>query len=317
MSTLRRFLVAIDPNKESQPALTRTLQFVGNSPVTIKLLSCVYAPSLLANNFLSPQQLAKTKASVLKINERKLQKLTEQHASSLIKYEIEAIWHTPIYLGILKVVETFKPDLLIKATHPHTVIARRFFTPTDWQLLKSCPVPALFVKHAQWPGNATVLAALDPSHNLNEESELDKRILKSAFEVAKQLNIPLHACHCFDPDYWDILLEAIGESGQWADVFSGNPDKDESRVLDKLRDEHNQQFAQECAELIPNSANQHLISGEIGNVLPQTLRRLHAGILVLGTTYRTGLLGSSAQRLLETVESDLLVIKPKDFEFFV
>lgn len=317
MTSLNRFLVDIDPDKESQPALNRALQFVGNSPVTIKLLSCVYSPSVLANNFLSPLQLAKTKASILQINERKLQKLAEKHASSLVKYEIEAIWHSPLYLGILEVVEAFKPDLLIKATHHHSMTARRFFTPTDWQLLKACPVPALFVKHAEWPENATVVAALDPSHNLSKESELDKRILQSGFEVANQLKAPLHACHCFDPGYWDILLEAISESGQWADVFSGNPDKDESRVLDTLRYQHNQQFAEVCAELVPNSANQHLISGDIESVLPQTLTRLHAGILVLGNTYRTGLLGSTAQRLLETVECDVLAIKPKDFEFFV
>jgi universal stress protein E len=317
MSSLSRFLVDIEPDEESQPALSRALQFVGNSPVTIKLLSCVYYSSVLANNFLSPHQLAKTKASILQIHEGKLQKLAKKYASPLITYEIEAIWYTPLYLGILDGVESFKPDILIKATHPHPLTARRFFTPTDWQLLKACPVPALFVKHTQWPENATVLAALDPSHNLSKESELDKRILQSGFDVAKELKVPLHACHCFDPGYWDILLEAIGESGQWADVFSGNPDKDESRVIDTLRYRHNQQFAEVCAELVPNSANQHLISGKIENVLPETLTRLRAGILVLGNTYRTGLLGSTAQRLLETVECDVLAIKPKGFEFFV
>ena len=60
--------------------------------------------------------------------------------------------------------------------------------------------------------------------------------------------------------------------------------------------------------------NRFIISGDINHVLPQTLTHLNAGILVLGTTYRTGLLGITAQRLIEAVDCDLLAIKPKGFE---
>ncbi|MFT4941300.1 MAG: universal stress protein E [Paraglaciecola sp.] len=317
MQTIKRILVDIDPDKNNQPALTRAIQLVATSNATIKLLSCVYYPSVVASNFLSPHQLEKAKAAIQRMNETKMAKLIAQNSAANITYETEVIWHSPIYQGIMQVVEKFKPDLVIKATHPHRTGARRLITPTDWQLLKSCPQPILFVKHSEWPKNATVIAALDPDHNLSKSSELDKRILQSAHIVSKQLNAALHAFHCFDPNYWDILFEAVGVSGMWADVFSGNPEKDESLVINNLRYEQNQKFADACSELVPNSANQHLISGNIETSLPQTLQKLHAGILVLGTTYRTGLLGSTAEKLLETVECDVLGVKPKDFEFFV
>ncbi|MFT5675598.1 MAG: universal stress protein E [Paraglaciecola sp.] len=317
MQTIKRILVDIDPDKTDQPGLSRAIQFASKNKTTIKLLSCVYYPSVVANNFLSAHQLAKAKAAIQQMHEHKLEKIIKQNSISNITYESEVIWHSPVYQGILQVVEKFKPDLVIKATHPHPSYSRRLFTPTDWQLLKTCPQPILFVKHSEWPENASVVAAIDPNHNLSKSSELDKRILHTAQIISSQLDTPLHACNCFDPSYWDILFEAVTVSGQWADVFSGNPEKDESLVMDKMRYEQNQQFADVCSELVPNSANQHLISGNIETSLPKTLDILHAGILVLGTTYRTGLLGSTAEKLLETVECDVLGVKPKDFEFFV
>tara|TARA_R110002153_G_scaffold6556_21_gene30108 strand:+ start:20235 stop:21191 length:957 start_codon:yes stop_codon:yes gene_type:complete len=314
MQTIRKILVDIDPDKQEQPALSKALHFAKQQPIIIKLLSCLYYPSVVASNLLSSKQLQKTQLEIIKKHQGKLNKLISQNPQENVTFETEVIWHSPIYQGILKVVDNFKPDLVVKATHQHTVIARRLFTPTDWYLLKACPVPILLVKNHKWTKNTSVVAAIDPEHNLSQKSELDKSILKTGFAISSGLEMPLHALHCFDPSYWDILLEAVDKSGMWADVFSYDQQQNEPMVLEKLRNQHNVKFAEECSEYVPNSANQHIISGDIDDVLPKTLDQLKAGILVLGTTYRTGLLGSTAQRLIETVDCDLLAVKPKGFE---
>ena len=314
MQTIKKILIDIDPDKQEQPALSKALQFAKQHPITIKLLSCLYYPSVVASNLLTPKQLKKTQAAILKMNQGRLNKLIAKHAQDNVTYETEVMWHSPIYQGILKVVDSFKPDLVIKATHQHKTIARRLFTPTDWYLLKACPVLILLVKNHKWTKNTTVVAAIDPEHNLSKKSGLDKSVLKAGFELSSGLGMPLHALHCFDPSYWDILLEAVGESGMWADIFSVDEHQNESMVLEKLRYQHNIKFAEECSEYVPNSENQHIISGDIDDVLPKTLTQFNAGILVLGTTYRTGLLGSTAQRLIEAVDCDILAVKPKGFE---
>jgi universal stress protein E len=314
MQTIKKILVDIDPDKQQQPALDKALHFAKQQPITIKLLSCLYYPSVVASNLLTPKQLEKTQAEILKKQQGKLDVLMTQHSQGNVTFETEVMWHSPSYQGILKVVGNFKPDLVIKATHQHKVIARRLFTPTDWYLLKACPVPILLVKSHEWTQNTSIVAAIDPEHNLSKESNLDKSILKTGFAMSSTLGMPLHALHCFDPSYWDILLEAVDKSGMWADVFSIDQHQNESMVLEQLRYQHNVKFAKECSEFVPKSENQHIISGDIDHVLSKTLGLLEAGILVLGTTYRTGLLGSTAQRLIETVECDLLAVKPKGFE---
>jgi len=314
MQTIKKILVDIDPDKQEQPALSKALHFAKQQPVTIKLLSCLYYPAVVASNLLTPKQLEKAQAEIIKINQGRLNKLMTQHSQENVTYETEVMWHSPIYQGILKVINRFKPDLVIKATHQHKVIARRLFTPTDWYLLKACPVPILLVKNLKWTHNTSVVAAIDPEHNLSKKSELDKNILKAGFSMSSSLGMPLHALHCFDPSYWDILLEAVDKSGMWADVFSVDEHQNESMVLEQLRYQHNVKVVEECSEYVPNSENQHIVSGDINHVLPKTLTQLDASILVLGTTYRTGLLGSTAQRLIEAVDCDLLAVKPKGFE---
>lgn len=314
MQSFNKILVVIDPEKQEQPALAKALQFAKKQPITVKLLSCLYYPSVMASNFLTQKQREKTRLQILKINEDRLNKLVAQNSQTNVTFDSEVIWHWPVYQGVLNVVETFKPDLVIKATHPHKTITRKFFTPTDWYLLKACPAPILLAKNHKWTKNTSVAAAIDPEHNLSAESELDKIILKTGFSISTALDMPLQAIHCFDPSYWDILLEAVDKSGMWTDVFSYDPHQNESMVLEKLRNQHNVKFANECSEYVPNSKHQHIITGDIDEVLPKTLGQLKASILVLGTTYRTGLLGSTAQRLIETVECDLLAVKPKNFE---
>jgi universal stress protein E len=314
MQTIKKILVSIDPDKQEQLALIKALQFAKHQPIIIKVLSCLYYPSVVASNLLTFKQLEKTQAAILEINQSRLNKLIAKHSQDNVTFDTQVMWHSPIYQGILKVVDIFKPDLVIKATHQHKTIARRLFTPTDWYLLKACPVPILLVRNHKWTKNTSVVAAIDPEHNLSQKSELDKNILKTGFDISSCIGMPLHALHCFDPSYWDILLEAVDKSGMWADVFSFDEHQNESMVLEKLRYQHNVKFSEECSEYVPNSENQHIISGDIDHVMHKTLTQLNAGILVLGTTYRTGLLGSTAQRLIEVINCDLLAVKPKGFE---
>jgi universal stress protein E len=314
MQTIRKILVDIDPDKKQQAALTKALNFAKHHPVTIRLLSCLYYPSVVANNILTPKQLEKTQTAIIKMNEGKLKKLIQKYQHDNVTFETEVIWHSPIYQGILTVVDQFKPDLLIKATHQHSTLAKRFFTPTDYYLLKACPVPVLLVKSQQWADNTSIVSAIDPDHALSQQSELDKNVLKAGYSFSSTLKMPLKAVHCFDPNYWDIFIEAIEKSGISTDVIVNTLDNGSLDVLDKLRYQHNEKFAQACSEYVPDSESQHLVSGEMEDVLPKALTRLNAGVLVLGTTYRSGLLGSTAQRLIEIVNCDLLAIKPTNFQ---
>ena len=93
MQTIKKILVDIDPDKQDQPALSKALHFAKQQPITIKLLSCLYYPSVLASHFLTPKQREKTQAVIIQINQLRLNKLITQHSQKNVTYETEVIWH--------------------------------------------------------------------------------------------------------------------------------------------------------------------------------------------------------------------------------
>ena len=314
MQAIKKILVVIEPDAKEQPALIKALSFAKHQRVTLHLLSCLYYPSVVANNLLTPHQLEKTKSAIIQMNKGRLNTLIKHHKHTNVTFETDVIWYTPTYQSILSAVNTYQPELLIKATHQHDNAVRHFITPTDYHLLKACPVPVFLVKEQPWSHQTCIAAAIAPEHALSQQSELDKNILNTSYQFSLTLDMTLHAIHCFDPSYWDIFIEAIEASGVLTDVFPSNTKVNSTTVLDQLRDQSNQTFAKACSEIVPRSEHQHLISGPIVDALPGTLERLNTGILVLGTTYRTGFLGSTAQKLLERVNCDILAIKPNDFD---
>ncbi|WJG07696.1 universal stress protein [Aliiglaciecola sp. LCG003] len=314
MNEVDKILVVIDPDKKDQPALSRALQFGNGQPLSIVLVACLYYPSIESTYILDPQNMDQVRDSMINFHRNKLLTLVHKHQHHNIHIEIEVTWKDSVHIGILQMVEKHQPDLVIKGSHKQSQLTQWLFNSIDRQLLRATPVPLLFVKHSDLPENATVVAAIDPSHRLNKEGELDERILSSAYGIAKQLTLPLHAYHCFDPDYWEILFSAIDEAQIWTDVFPAAANTENSKVLDELRDRHHQQFHAECEKWVPHFDNQHMLDGSITESLPKLLADKNAAMLVIGTAYRTGLLGSTADELLNLVECDLLVIKPAGFK---
>src|SRR5690606_21706366 len=96
-----------------------------------------------------------------------------------------------------KTIET-KPMLLVKDTHDHPVLRRTLLSNTDWNLIRSCPVPLLLVKPREIGAKPNVLAAVDPLHERDKPADLDRAILAFAGELARAAGGRLHVLHAFD-----------------------------------------------------------------------------------------------------------------------
>src|SRR5690606_41962165 len=62
----------------------------------------------------------------------------------------------------------------------------------------------------------------------------------------------------------------------------------------------------------------HLMAGEPAQVLPAMARKLRADVMVMGAVSRRGLerlfIGSTAERILDRLPCDVLVVKPRGFK---
>lgn len=221
------------------------------------------------------------RASALK----QLERYAEPLRARGLKVATSAVWDYPPYEAVIRRAMAIGADLVVAHKRGHHRMPA-LLGYTDWELLRASPVPVLLIKNARARPRAPVLAAIDPSHTDAKPANLDRHILENAAAMAAALKAPLHAVHVVTP---------------WSATTTGRRElqSDLSRVADV------------------KPARTHLLEGVPDVLLPITARRLRAGIVVMGAISRRGLkrwfVGNTAERLLDDLPCDLLVVKPAHF----
>jgi universal stress protein E len=219
-------------------------------------------------------------------------------------------WDNPLYRGIVRRVAESAPDLVVKDTHYHTALRRTLFTNTDWNLIRTCPAPILLAKGGDWPAVPRVLAALDPGHLGDKPAALDHDILDWGELFAARMGGELHAVHAFFPA---ALLAATT-------TMAGMPLVSGVTAAEIVANERGR-IAGVLSEIVATHAldpgRVHLEQGSAADVLPRITESLAASLLVMGAVSRSRLqeifLGSTAERVLDRIGCDVLVVKPADF----
>ena len=313
MSRYSTILVDIDPNHDAQPALLKALDLCHHQPTTLILCVGVYYAAIEASHLLDDNALTEAKQHIIDRHQLQLAKLQERHKGLPISYVLDVQWHTPLYEGIIQAAIKHKAELIIKSTGRHPLANKIFFTPSDWQLLKASPVPVLLTRGKNQNADGPILACVDPMHKDAKIHKQDQQVLNAANTLARMLDTPVYAGHCFDPDYWQLLVTYFEVSGIWSDSFPLQQTTTAESMLEQLRLEHLAAFDTLCDREKIESPRRYFISGPLSEVLPELIEELSIGTVVVGSHYRTGLLGSTAEWLLESVECDLLAVKPLDF----
>jgi universal stress protein E len=311
--TVIRVLVDMDPKAQDSELLAKLKTIADKTPLEVTLFSCDYQASVAANLLLHPDSLANATAHIKQQLKHKLQQLAEKYAHPRISYQVEADWHKPRYEATLKLAEDLNPHLILKEAKKHSIWQQLFFTPDDYQLLKSSPFPLLLSKNKSWQDAKCVLAAVDPSHPLSQESELDDHVITQAKQMAELLGLPLKVAHVFDPAGWEVVMNTSATAGVMGQFIVIDNPEDHQELLDKIRNRHRQQLQQLAKNHHLTEDQQLLLEGFPEEALEQAANDLKAALIVVGTTYRSGLLGSTAENLLENIGCDLLAVKPAGF----
>jgi universal stress protein E len=207
-------------------------------------------------------------------------------------------------------VEESSPDLVVKDTHFHTALRRTLFTNTDWSLIRTCPVPLLLAKPGDWPETPRILAALDPGHLGDKPAALDHDILEWAELLAARTGGELHAVHAFFPAAMIAATTAMGGMPLVADATA-------AEIIDSERKRIAGVLAGIVAAHAVAPVRVHIEQGAASEVLPRVADGLGAAVTVMGAVSRSRLhevfVGSTAERVLDRIGGDVLVVKPADF----
>jgi universal stress protein E len=214
----------------------------------------------------------------------------------------------PPHEAVVRRVLAERIDLVIATTHSHPLGARLFLRNTDWELIRYCPCPLLLLKSGRPYAKGSILVAVDPFHTHAKPAKLDGELLTAGAALGRLLSRPVHAFHAYMPLIANVEGGSLGEPVLWEDPeVERIHEKQVKREFDRLLERRG----------IP-PARRHLQLGDVADELQATAKSIKAGIVVMGAVSRSGLsrlfIGSTAERALDRLACDVLIIKPHGFK---
>jgi universal stress protein E len=217
-------------------------------------------------------------------------------------------WDYPAHEAIVRRARTIAADLVVAETHSHRTGARAFLRNTDWELIRNCPVPLLLLKDARPYRRPRVLVSVDPFHAADKPASLDRALLEAGARLAGGLGGALHAVHAYLPLAMVVPTSVGAPMPVWLPPEAeAEHERGVRRAFDRLLSR---------AGVAPS--RRHLVSGSVPDALDEALAASRASILVMGAISRRGLkrlfIGNTAERVLDHVGCDVLVVKPRGFK---
>ncbi|MBT8089231.1 MAG: universal stress protein [Gammaproteobacteria bacterium] len=309
MKEISRILAVVDPTTEDQPALRRAAWLAKKNRAELELLVCYYNEYLSGDRLFDSPSLEKARDEVIQSHEKYLEKLAEPLRADGIVVKTTARWDHPLYEGVVRRAVESKADLIVKDTHHHSAVARVLLTNTDWNLIRTCPMPLWLVKPVDFADPPVFVAAIDPMHQHDKPAALDDEILHVSKALAKNVGGHLHAFHSYDPR----IAVATATANAYIPVSLPFDE-----IEKQMHEDHQKRFREITEFHKIEDGRAHLVAGLTHEELPIIADELKADVVVMGAVARNRwkrlFIGATAERTLEHLPCDLLIIKPDWFK---
>jgi universal stress protein E len=306
MHSIRRILVAVkDYEAKTTPALLKSAQLARACGAKIELFHGISTPLYVdgygASSVELPRMERSMRASVL----AELEKMAAKLRHDGVKVTVAAEWDFPVYEAVVRRANQIKADLIVADQHAGRHRVAGLLHLTDWELLRLSSVPVLLVKTPGTYRRPVVLAALDPGHTFSKPARLDRRILAASSTIARALHGTQHVLHAYVPFPFMADPQTLINQ-QTVEQLEADATVAAQKALDReLRSTH-----------IPKK-QRHVVGRHPADAIAQTARDIHSSIVVMGAVSRSGLkrlfIGNTAERVLDLLSCDVLVVKPAQF----
>jgi universal stress protein E len=309
MEKISKILSVIDPTVEEQPALGRAAWLAKRSGAELELLVCYYNEYLSGDRLFDSPSLEKARKEVIANQERHLEELAQRIRDDGVVVSTSAVWDHPLYEGIVRHVMSAGSDIVFKDTHHHSALTRAFLTNTDWNLIRTCPAPLWLVKPHDLADNPVFLAAIDPMNQHDKPAALDDEILQISKLLGENVSGDVHAFHAYDPR----IAVATATANAYIPVSLPFDE-----IEQQMHEDHEKRFNEITSFHGIDDDHAHLVAGLTHEELPAIADNLKADVVVMGAVARNRwkrlFIGATAERTLEHLPCDLLIIKPDWFQ---
>lgn len=306
MPDIQRILVHISPDNDNGPLIARASRIAMATGASVELFSSVYSASLHQAYLFDKHAERHAEHGYVKSVEAKLEQIAYLFDAQNIRVGVDVYWAREQIDGLMRKILRFEPDLVMLAHSHHNMLAELFVEDSDKRLIRECPAPLLLTQSRDWPDHICIAAGVDPLHACIEPMRQDRLVLETVKQFASLLQADMRVVHSFH-----TLPQAA--------IFDEHLATDYEGLHLKVLAEH-----RACLNdllrpyaLDAESAEVSMLEGEAHKVLPRYVRDIPIAILAVGHVSK-GLLervisGSTVERMLDSLECDLLVVKPSGF----
>jgi universal stress protein E len=304
----RRVMFAVrSPGRVGSMELTKVAQLAAGLEAEVELFHCVFDPDIARPERVSSEDLEEEIKRLVDRRRRRLEHTAERLRAQGVTVRTSVRWDYPTYEGIVRQVLGLEPSLVIAHSSRRGRAARLILTQTDYKLIETCPCPVLFIKNEQPYADTVILAAVDPACAHGKPAVLDDAILEAADMIGRALKGSLRVFHAGVP--WDGAraqrdLHSLPEEVQ-EDVHGAYSRSIEAPVIALAR-----------RHKVPDHFVQ-VVEGDAAGLLPGVVGDESAQLVALGAVSRSrlgrALIGHTAERLLDVLACDVLVVKPPAF----
>ncbi len=309
MQKISKILCVVDLDVVEQPAMKRGAWLAKHLDAELELLICYYNEYLSDGRLSNYPSLENAQEDILGGLKRRLELLAEPLRESGLVVNTTSTWDHPLYEGIVRHAIACDADIVFKDTHHHSAVSRALLTNTDWNLIRICPVPLWLVKPQDISDKPTFVAAIDPLHEHDKPAALDDEILVITKALADASDAEVHAFHAYDPR----IAVATATANAYIPV---------SLPFDEIEKQMHEQHEKRFNEVVNfhgiDAKRSHLVAGVTHEELPEFSKSVGADLVVMGAVSRNRwkrlFIGATAERTLEHLPCDLLIVKPDWFQ---
>jgi len=307
MKTIRRVLLAIrNPEARQQHGLAKAIQIARAFDARLELFHTLNDPLFVEFARLEDNSVDQLRERVEGEARIPLVRMCAKAREHGVQADYSVEWDYPPHQAIVRRATAVGADLIIAECHKGARTRPWLIHLTDWELLRSSPLPVLLLKNGKPYHRPLTLAAVDPALAHLKPRRLDARIVESARQFSDALRGSLHLMHANYPSIMGVPEANTAADRKWT-----------SLSYEELKQQERDAFETFRAQMQVMRTRAHLVPGNPAMEIPRVASELGAQIVVMGALSRSGLMrvliGNTAERVLNTLPCDVLVVKPEGF----
>jgi universal stress protein E len=267
---LRKVFVVLDPTRMIQPSLEKAEWVAERNRAKLHIYCCCYDTQLAFDQ--------EAKQATVERTRRWLDRIAGPARERGLEVVTEVGWSPDWRDAIVAAANESGADLVVKTASRHTPLARHLMKTADWELLRNSACPTLLVSPTEAASNRVVLAAVKVRPGDPTYTALNEQVVSMGHRIARVLGADLHAVTAY---------------------------RGEGIYFDR------QKFADTCR--LPRN-RVHSAEGTAHKAIAEVAEQIGAGVLIIGCANgskadeRGSLIGDTAQRLIDAVRSDIVVV---------